>query len=183
MSGRTSELERLAREAGGDWLAVARLARLLALAARAELVLDVGAGPGVVSLWLADAVAETGGHLIVLEREPAAIERLTVQLKALGLAERVQVLQGDAHRTIRTVAGTIDFVRLAADRAGYVDYPQAVRHRLRRGGVLLAEGLRRPETDAFRRVVEDDDRFAAVEVPFCGGCLVAVWWPGERATL
>ncbi len=104
MADRRAELERLAREAGGDWLAVAQLARALVLAARADLVLDVGVGPGIVTLWLADAVDETGGHLVVLERDPAAIERLAAHVDSLGLAERVQVLHGDAHRTIRTIA-------------------------------------------------------------------------------
>jgi len=181
MADRRAELERLAREAGGDWLAVAQLARALVLAARADLVLDVGVGPGIVTLWLADAVDETGGHLVVLERDPAAIERLAAHVDSLGLAERVQVLHGDAHRTIRTIAGTIAFVRLAADRAGYADYLRQLLDRLRPGAVIMAEGVRAPGAESFRAALAADERFTTVELPFRGGCLLAIWWPERHA--
>jgi len=181
MADRRAELERLAREAGGDWLAVAQLARALVLASRADLVLDVGVGPGIVTLWLADAVDETGGHLVVLERDPAAIERLAAHVDSLGLAERVQVLHGDAHRTIRTIAGTIAFVRLAADRAGYADYLRQLLDRLRPGAVIMAEGGRVPGAESFRAALAADERFTTVELPFRGGCLLAIWWPERHA--
>ncbi|MCX7624291.1 MAG: class I SAM-dependent methyltransferase [Thermomicrobium sp.] len=172
--GRWAELERLARDAGGEWLTVARLAHSLAIAVGAELAVEIGVGCGVVTLWLAEAVAETGGRLIALEREPERIEQVTAQLEALGLAERVQLLQGDAHRTIRTIAGPIGFVRLGADRAGYADYLRVLRERLRPGAAIVAEGTAAPAARVFRTELIEDARFAWVELPLRGGCLVAV---------
>lgn len=172
-------LEELAREAGGDWPLVARLAHPVALAVRGQLALEVGAGPGVVTVWLADAMEQTGGRLVVLEQDPIVIESVTGRLEDLGLMERVQLLQGDAHRTIHTVAGPFDLVRLAADRSGYLDYYRAVRDRLRPGAVILAEGLAKEAARPFRETVRAEIDLRTVELPMRGQSLIGVWWPSR----
>ncbi len=172
-------LEQLAREAGGDWPLVARLAHVMALAVRAQLALEVGAGPGIVTVWLADAMERTGGRLVVLEHDPTVVESVTGRLEDLGLMERVQLLQGDAHRTIRAVAGPFDLVRLAADRSGYLDYYRAVRDRLRPGGVILAEGLAKEAARPFREAVRVETDLRTVELPLRGQSLIGIWWPSR----
>ncbi|MCS7050766.1 MAG: class I SAM-dependent methyltransferase [Thermomicrobium sp.] len=182
MRTRQQVLEALAQEAGDGWLLAAQLARLAVLTVRARLVLEVGIGPGIVTVWIADALERTGGRLVSLEQDGQTIERVLERLDALGLAERVQILEGDAHQTCRTVAGPIDVVRLAADRSGYVDYLEAVRPRLRSGGIVIAEGAGHTAAQAFVHALTTDETFATVTFPHRGRTVVGVWLPSQLDT-
>ncbi len=180
VSARQQALGQLAQEAGDDWLLIARLARVVVLAVRAQLVLEVGIGPGVVTVWIADALERTGGRLVVLEQNSQLIARVLERLDALGLAVRVQILEGNAQQTIRTVAGPIDVVWLAADRARYADYLKAVQGKLRPGAAVIAEGMANEGGVVLADDLSRGGELAAVELPVRGGTLVGIYWP-ERA--
>lgn len=176
---REAALEQLAREAGQDWAFAARLARWLVLVTRAQLVLEVGLNTGLVTLWLADAVAKTGGRVIACDRDEKVIERVTSRLEDFGLIERVQILYGDAHQTVRTVAGAIDLVRLAADRSGYSDYLASLHPRLRPGAILWAEGVDHAAAQPFCDMVSTLPTLVTLRFPVCGGTVLGLWWPEE----
>lgn len=176
-SAREQELGQLAREAGDGWLLLAQLARVIVLAVRAQLALEVGIGPGVVTAWIADALERTGGRLVALEWKSETIERVVERLDALGLAERVQILEGDAHQTIRTVAGPIDVLWLAAERSGYADYLRAVKGKLRPGAAVIAEGMANEGTRALREELSREGEFVTVELPVRGSALIGIYWP------
>jgi len=179
-SARQQALGQLAQVAGDGWLLLAQLARVIVLAVRAQLVLEVGIGPGVVTAWIADALERTGGRLVALEWNSETIERVMERLDALGLAERVQILAGDARQTIRPVAGPTDGGGLAAGRTGYADYLREVKGKLRPGAAVIAEGMASEGTRALREELSREREFATVELPVRGSALVGIYWP-ERA--
>ena len=59
-----------------------------------ELVVDVGAGTGALTLALADA----GARVLAIERDPLWARRLECSLRKAGLATRTRVIEADFRR-------------------------------------------------------------------------------------
>jgi len=51
------------------------------------------------------------------------------------------VIEGDAHRTVERLNGSIDIVFIDADKEGYVDYLEKVLPLVRPGGLILAHNV------------------------------------------
>jgi ubiquinone/menaquinone biosynthesis C-methylase UbiE len=62
-----------------------------------EVVLDIGAGPGLVTLALAERLPH--GHVIALDLSPEMQARLLANAEKRGLADRVQAVEADAVAT------------------------------------------------------------------------------------
>ncbi len=105
-------------QAGRPELAARRAARLLAGLPRA---VDLGCAAGTDSI----ALARAGGAVVAVDRDPVARELTAANAAALGVADRVEVRDGDAVELVRdatdgTVAGcpaaTLDPARRAGGR-------------------------------------------------------------------
>ena len=75
--------------------------------ARGARVLDVGAGPGLVSLELAERVGTTG-HVVALDASPRWREHLAAQIRTRGLRQ-VELLTGRLE-DVELVEGAYDLV-------------------------------------------------------------------------
>lgn len=74
----------------------AQFLALLVLVKRAQNVLEIGTSGGYSTLWLADALEQTGGRLITLDIDAARQQAAMRHLAANGLQNRVQAVCGDA---------------------------------------------------------------------------------------
>ena len=119
----------------GRWL------RVLTEAARAERVVEVGTSTGYSGLWIALALASTGGRLTTLEIDEARAAAAVKHFAEAGVADRVTVVVGDAHRTAREIRGPLDLVFLDADKEGYPEYFAVLSPHLRAGGLVLAHNV------------------------------------------
>ncbi|GAA0588486.1 O-methyltransferase [Rhizomicrobium electricum] len=91
----------------------ARLLYVLARATNAQAAVEFGASFGVSTLHLAAALKDTGGRLITTEFEPAKAAQLRKNLAAAGIADLVDVREGDALETLaRDLPARIDLVLL-----------------------------------------------------------------------
>src|SRR5262249_33143293 len=111
----------------------------------ARRVLDVGAGLGDATLALARAVG-SDGVVYAHERNGELAAKARAFLAQAGLAERVQLLDGDAVAAITNAGagpGSLgELALIVAVRAGPGRYPAllpAALPRLRAGGLLVAE--------------------------------------------
>ena len=94
----------------------ARLLSILLRSSGARRVLEIGTSNGYSTIWLASAVAETGGQVISVERiaEKQAMARRN--LESAGLLPYVSLILGDATDVVRELAGPFDWVFFDADR-------------------------------------------------------------------
>lgn len=83
-------MAQLAREREAQWWQLAGIAG-------GACVLDLGCGPGLVTIELAQTVGE-GGHVVGLDREPDAVATARALLDEAGLPH-VEVRRGDAWST------------------------------------------------------------------------------------
>jgi predicted O-methyltransferase YrrM len=91
----------------------ARLLYALARSTKAQNVVEFGASFGVSTLHLAAALKDTGGRLITTEFEPGKAAQLRKNLAVAGVADLVDVREGDALETLaRELPARIDLVLL-----------------------------------------------------------------------
>lgn len=94
----------------------AQLLSILARNSGARRVLEIGTSNGYSTIWLAAAVAETGGHVISIERSAEKQAMARENLERAGLSGHVGLILGDATAVVRELAGPLDFVFFDADR-------------------------------------------------------------------
>jgi predicted O-methyltransferase YrrM len=121
---------------------VGRLLRFLVALARPRLVVEIGTYSGYSALSMAAELPE-GGRLITCEvsAEHAAFAREWFARSPHGA--RIELREGPAIDTLASLAGRFDFVFIDADKAGYVDYYEAVVPKLAPGALVAADNTLR----------------------------------------
>jgi predicted O-methyltransferase YrrM len=135
-----------------------KLLHLLARAVGARRILEVGTLGGYSTVWLARALPPDG-RLTTLEVSPRHAAVARTNLERAGLADRVDVVVGDAVDSLALLQGPVDLVFVDADKPGNPVYAGEALRLLRPGGLLVVDNTVRggavatgPEDDAVRGV-------------------------------
>ena len=154
-------------------------ARMLAVLVRgtgARRVLEVGTSNGYSTLWLADAVASTGGTLTTIEIDEGRATIAKENFIRAGVADIIEVRVEDAAKTLsQSHNDAWDFVFLDAERAQYVGYWRDLLRILSCPGLLAVDNVlsHADELTDFRALVEGESRIASAVVPIGAGVLLA----------
>ncbi len=134
-----------------------RMLRLLAEAIDAKTIVEIGTSNGISALWMALALRKTGGKLITHEINPQAAALARKNFQRAGMADRITLVEGDAHKTITQLKGPIDMVFLDADKEGYMDYLEKLLPLVRPGGLICAHNVnaRWVDTPFFKAITTD----------------------------
>ena len=109
----------------------------------AKNVLELGTSNGYSSLWIADALKETGGHLTTIEfwekRQCLARE----YFEYCGLSDVATFKIGQAYDIIMNELQDekYDLVFIDANKQEYIKFFEAVHPLLKKGGVILADNI------------------------------------------
>ncbi|PRE29249.1 O-methyltransferase [Burkholderia multivorans] len=127
------------------WLPVSRetgvLLYQLARSTNARHIVEFGTSFGLSTLYLAAALRDNGGgRLIGSEFEPSKVAKARAHLAAGGVADLVEIREGDA---LQTLAGdlpeSIDLLLLDGAKALYNDVLDLVESRLRAGALIVED--------------------------------------------
>jgi caffeoyl-CoA O-methyltransferase len=145
--------------------------------ARAKRVLEVGTFTGWSSIAMARALPPEGRLVTCdIDEETTAVARRYAE--EAGVADRIEFRVGPALETLATLDGPFDLAFIDADKAGYVDYYEAILPKLSPHGVIAAdntlfgsepEGANSEHMSRFNEHVLHDDRVEAVLLPFREG--------------
>lgn len=102
----------------------AQLLHILVRSAKAKRVLEIGTSNGYSTIYLASAVADTGGAIISIERSSDRQSMARENLVRAGLLSYVDLRLGEATAIVGELAGPFDFVFFDGDR---ISAPQQVR--------------------------------------------------------
>ncbi|MDH6590316.1 putative O-methyltransferase YrrM [Variovorax sp. TBS-050B] len=124
----------VSREAGA-------LLYMLARHGGARSIVEFGTSFGISTLHLAAALRDNGGgRLITTEFEPSKVARARANLEAGGLADLVEIREGDALQTLRTgLPETVDLLLLDGAKGLYPEVLALVEPRLRPGALVVAD--------------------------------------------
>ena len=154
----------------------AALIALLVRAKQARKVLEVGTSNGYSTLWLADAVRDTGGSLRTLEIDKARKKAARQNLREAKLEDFVRMEVCDAGEFLRTYQKYYDVVFLDADRSQYAAYwPHLQRILTKPGSLLVVDNVlsHADEVQAFIALVEADKNFSSMVLDIGAGLLLA----------
>jgi predicted O-methyltransferase YrrM len=126
-------------------LAVSRetgtLLYMLARATGARNIVEFGTSFGVSTLFLASALRDNGGgRLIGSEFEPGKVARARASVAAAGLADLIEIREGDALLTFADdLPDSIDLLLLDGAKGLYPSVLDLVEPRLRPGALIIAD--------------------------------------------
>ena len=115
--------------------------RFLAALCRAldPRVLEVGTAIGYSTLHMAEQVSE--GRIVTLERDPDRAAQARGYLERGGVAERVELVEGDALETIGGLSGPFDLLFVDASKGEYRRYIELAEPLLSERCVLVVDNL------------------------------------------
>jgi predicted O-methyltransferase YrrM len=105
--------------------------------------LEIGTSTGHSGVWIAWALAKTGGKLITVEIDPQRYRTAVANFKEAGLADYIDARRGDAHEIVPALPGPFDFVFSDADKDWYKNYFVAVWPKVVPGGCFTAHNVSR----------------------------------------
>ena len=127
------------------WLPVSRetgaLLYMLARSTCAKSIVEFGTSFGISTLHLADALRDNGGgRIITSEFEPSKVARAREHLAEGGLADLVEIREGDALKTLSVdLPEAIDLLLLDGAKSLYPDILSLVESRLKPGALIIAD--------------------------------------------
>lgn len=151
-----ADYQAIYRRYADNFLAVSpdygRFLYAMARAAKATRIVEFGTSMGLSTIYLAAALRDNGGgHLVGSELESGKVARARANLEAAGLADLVDIREGDALETLRDVGGEIDLLLVDGAFSLYLPVLKLVEPHLKRGAAVLGENAFEPGYQAYIR--------------------------------
>jgi predicted O-methyltransferase YrrM len=157
----------------------AEFCAMLCRALRARRVVEIGTSFGVSTLYLADAVRANGGGVVIgTEYEPAKAAAARATFDAAGVAELIDLREGDLRETLKTLEGPIDFVLMDIWTEMARPALELVHPHLRPGAIVIADNtgdfFRHAYRHFFEFVNDPKNGLKTMTLPFQGGLELVV---------
>src|ERR687885_451583 len=139
-------------------------------------VLEIGGSRGYSSIWLGAGVRHLGGRVLSLEHDPRKIEAWRRNVADAGVADWVELVEGDAFQTLPAIDDVFDVVFLDAEKGDYERLFEIARSKLEPGALVVADNvLSHEETlGAYSRARQADATLESVTVPLDRGLELTV---------
>ena len=118
---------------------VGKLLGILARTTGARRILEIGAAIGYGAICLARGAPEA--RVVSVDVDPGRLASARSYVEKAGVADRVELIEGDVLDVLQRLPGTFDLVYVDADKMQYRRYLDQVLPRLRVGGVILMDNL------------------------------------------
>jgi predicted O-methyltransferase YrrM len=134
-------------------------------------VLEIGGSLGYSSIWLAAGARILGGSLLSLEANPRKAEAWRRNIEEAGLAEWAELVEGDAHETLRRLDDVFDVVFLDAEKDDYEALFELARGKLEPGALVVADNVlsHADPLAAYSAARQADPTLSSVTVPLDSG--------------
>jgi predicted O-methyltransferase YrrM len=103
------------------------------------VVLEVGTAIGYSTLHMAEQL--TDGRVVTLELDPDRARQARDFLSRAGVADKVELIEGDARSTIEGVPGPIDLLFVDAAKEQYAGYIELAEPKLSDRAVLVVDNM------------------------------------------
>ena len=156
----------------------ARFCYQLCRALGARRVVEAGTSYGVSTLYLAAAVRDNGGGVVIgTENEPAKAAAASANFAEAGLGDFIDLRAGDLRDTLADVEPPVDFMLIDIWTPMARPALERVAPRMRPGAVVICDNTaayRGHYEDYFAFLADPANRFATMTLPFEGGLEMSV---------
>jgi predicted O-methyltransferase YrrM len=158
----------------------AKLGELIYLLCRAQgatRVAEFATSVGMSTLYFAAAIRDNGGGLVIgSELVPRKVATARDNLAEAGLADFVEIREGDARQTLRDLGGPVDFVLIDGWPGGKgaslaFQVMQIVAPQIRPGGLVMNDN---GEEDYLAYVRDPANGFRSMSLPLKGSTELSV---------
>lgn len=151
----------------------------LVLARGARRAVEIGTSYGYSGLWIAAALARTGGTLITIDHDRRKSVAAREYFLRAGLLDRVELRTGPAIDELRRLDGPVDFVLNDADKANCRAYVETLESHLLPGAIVLTDNVvtHADELHGFLQWIRSRSDFFSTPVPIGSGMELSVWLP------
>lgn len=143
-----------------------------------ERVVEAGTSFGVSTLYLAAAIRDNGGDVVIAtEYEPEKAQIARSNFREAGLSEFIDLREGDLRQTLKEIGRPIDFLLVDIWTPLAEPALALVAPHMRRGGIAIADNTntyRRSYADYFAFLADPANGFSTVTLPFDGGLEMSV---------
>jgi len=148
--------------------------RVLVLATRSSKILEVGTSNGYSTICFASSIPPDGTVTTIEYSEQKADEALA-NFERAGLANRINLLQGEAQAVLKDLSGQYDLIFLDADRSKYMDMVQDISRLLKIGGLIVCDNAISHESELaeFTTYFKSQQNFSTSLVPVGKGEFLA----------
>jgi predicted O-methyltransferase YrrM len=156
----------------------AELCYLLCRLRGARRVVEAGTSYGVSTLYLAAAVRDNGGGVVIAtEREPAKVAAARENFEAAGVADIVELRDGDLRETLAPDDGPVDALLLDIWIPMVRATVELISPRIPVGGFIIADNTsvrRNDYNELFEFLNDPSNGFTTLTLPMSGGLELAV---------
>ena len=115
---------------------------LVARSLSARRIVEFGTSFGVSTIYLAAAVGDNGGGVVIgSEFEPTKVVKARANLAEAGLGDLVEIREGDAQETLKDPGGPVDMVFLDGHKDLYLSVARMLTPYLRKGAAVVADNI------------------------------------------
>jgi len=142
---------------------VGELLFILARAAAARHILELGTATGYSTIFLGRA-CHPGGGVVTLERDESFARRARANFARAGLDRAIEVRVGEALELLAALPGPFDLIFLDIDKESYLPALRRCHRLLRTGGLLVADNTGFAGAADFNREIFGDCRWRVVHL-------------------
>ncbi len=113
---------------------------ILAKAASAKRILELGTAIGYSGTWWARALPPDG-ELVTVELDSETAKLAEANLRKTGVRDRVTILVGPAQEILEDLEGPFDLIFVDIHKQGYPEVLEPCIRRLRVGGLLVTDNV------------------------------------------
>ena len=107
----------------------------------AKTIVEFGTSFGISTIYLAAAARANSGRVVGTELEPRKVKVARENVAQAGLAQFVDIREGDAMKTLATFDQTIDLLLLDGWKDIYLPMIKMLAPKMRAGSVVIADNI------------------------------------------
>ena len=137
---------------------------ILVGAIKARNILEIGTATGYSAIYLARGCEPSDGRVITLEFDSSRAASARQNFEKAGLENRIEVLEGDALKTLSGMEEAFDLVFIDIEKKDYARVLPDCGRLLRNGGLLVADNVAFKDADEFNRIISDHPDWRALSL-------------------
>ena len=141
---------------------VGELLYILACAAKARRILELGTATGYSAIFLAKACEMHDGRVVTLENDSTLAARAQLNFQKAGVAHLIEIKEADAIQALPLMKGVFDYIFMDIEKQDYIRALPDCERLLVKGGLLVADNVGFKDADDFNHAISENPAWRSI---------------------